>query len=83
VATASIGYPVDLMNKVRKGLAMDGPAYLHIHAVCPKGWQFPPDKTIEVAKLAVQTGMFQLYEYETVNTNSLLTSRSGSLSPNI
>jgi len=64
VATASIGYPVDLMNKVRKGLAMDGPAYLHIHAVCPKGWQFPPDKTIEVAKLAVQTGMYQLYEYE-------------------
>lgn len=64
VATGSIGYPVDLMNKVRKGLAQDGPAYLHLHATCPKGWQFPADKTIEMAKLAVQTGMFQLYEYE-------------------
>ncbi|CEP67331.1 Thiamin diphosphate-binding fold [Moorella glycerini] len=64
VATASIGWPVDLMNKVRKGLNQEGPAYIHIHAPCPKGWQFPADKTIEMAKLAVQTGMFQLYEYE-------------------
>ncbi|MGI9951729.1 thiamine pyrophosphate-dependent enzyme [Moorellaceae bacterium AZ2] len=64
VATASIGWPVDLMNKVRKGLNVEGPAYIHIQAPCPKGWQFPPNKTIEMAKLAVQTGMFQLYEYE-------------------
>ncbi len=64
VATASIGYPVDLMNKVRKGLSMEGPAYLQIHATCPKGWQFPADQTIKMAKLAVQTGMYQLYEYE-------------------
>ncbi|HBT46554.1 MAG TPA: pyruvate ferredoxin oxidoreductase [Peptococcaceae bacterium] len=64
LATASIGWPVDLMNKVRKGLNAEGPAYLHIQAPCPKGWQFPPNKTIEMAKLAVQTGMFQLYEYE-------------------
>nr|WP_246110746.1 thiamine pyrophosphate-dependent enzyme [Thermosediminibacter litoriperuensis] len=64
VATASIGWPVDLMNKVRKGLNQKGPAYLHIHAPCPKGWQFPASKTVEMAKLAVETGMFQLYEYE-------------------
>jgi pyruvate/2-oxoacid:ferredoxin oxidoreductase beta subunit len=64
VATASIGYPIDLMNKIRKGLSMDGPAYVQIHATCPKGWQFPADQTIKMAKLAVQTGMFQLYEYE-------------------
>ena len=37
-ATASVGYPVDLMNKVRKGLAFEGPAFLHLHSPCPKGW---------------------------------------------
>ncbi len=62
LATASIGYPLDLMNKVRKGINAKGPAYLHIHAPCPKGWSFPSDKTVELAKLAVDTGMFQLYE---------------------
>ncbi len=64
LATASIAYPIDLMNKVRKGLNAQGPAYLHIQAPCPKGWQFDSDKTIEMAKLAVDTGMFQLYELE-------------------
>ncbi|MEW6243892.1 MAG: thiamine pyrophosphate-dependent enzyme [Bacillota bacterium] len=62
LATASLAYPIDLMNKVRKGLNAQGPAYLHIHAPCPKGWQFPSDQTINIAKLAVETGMFQLYE---------------------
>lgn len=64
VATASIAYPVDLMNKVRKGLNQDGPAYVHIHAICPKGWVFPCNKIIEVGKLAIQTGMYALYEIE-------------------
>jgi len=64
VATASIAYPVDLMNKIRKGLNRPGPAYIHIHAICPKGWVFPCNKIIEVGKLAVQTGMYALYEIE-------------------
>lgn len=64
LATASLAFPLDLMNKVRKGLNAEGPAYLHIHAPCPKGWQFDADKTIDMAKLAVDTGMFQLYELE-------------------
>lgn len=64
VATASIAYPVDLMNKVRKGLNKDGPAYVHIHAICPKGWVFPANKIIEIGKLAIQTGMYQLYEID-------------------
>ncbi len=64
LATASISYPVDLMNKVRKGLNADGPAFLHLHAPCPKGWSFPADQTVEMGKLAVETGMFQLYELD-------------------
>lgn len=63
-ATASIAYPVDLMNKVRKGLAFEGPAFIHLHTPCPKGWTMPSNRTIDVAKLAVQTGMWFLYEIE-------------------
>jgi pyruvate/2-oxoacid:ferredoxin oxidoreductase beta subunit len=62
LATASIAYPLDLMNKVRKACNAEGPAFLHIHAPCPKGWSFPAEKTVKLAKLAVDTGMFQLYE---------------------
>ncbi|KLU62000.1 pyruvate synthase subunit PorB [Peptococcaceae bacterium CEB3] len=64
LATASLAYPLDLMNKVRKGLNAEGPAFLYVHAPCPKGWSFPSDKTLEIGKLAVETGMFQLYELQ-------------------
>ena len=52
VATASVAYPVDLMNKVRKALNVKGPTFIHIHAPCPKGWKFDESKTIEMARLA-------------------------------
>jgi len=64
VATASVAYPVDLMNKVRKALNYQGPTFLHLHAPCPKGWLFNEAKTIEIAKLAIQTGMWVNYEWE-------------------
>ncbi len=63
VATASVAYPIDLINKVRKGLNVKGPAFLHIHAPCPKGWKFDESKTVEIARLAVETGMWNLYEW--------------------
>lgn len=63
-ATASVAYPVDLMNKVRKALAYEGPAFLHVQCPCPKGWMFPSDRTIELGKLAVETGMWHIYEIE-------------------
>lgn len=62
LATASLAYPLDLMNKVRRALNAEGPAFLHIHAPCPKGWIFPAHLTVDLGKLAVETGMWQLYE---------------------
>lgn len=62
VATASIAYPQDLISKVRKALSAGGPTFIHLLAPCPKGWGFPPDKTIYIGKLAVETGMWSLYE---------------------
>jgi len=64
VATACPSYPRDLVNKVIKGATTPGPAYLHILSVCPTGWRSPPDITIELGRLAVQTGIFPLYEVE-------------------
>ncbi len=64
VATASVAYPVDLINKVRKALNVVGPTFLHIHAPCPKGWKFDEAKTVELARLAIETGMWNMYEWE-------------------
>ncbi|OGO32124.1 MAG: pyruvate ferredoxin oxidoreductase [Chloroflexi bacterium RBG_16_56_11] len=62
VATATHGYPFDLMEKVRKAVATPGPAYVHILNVCPTGWRSATDTVIRQARLAVTTGVFPLYE---------------------
>ena len=64
VATACPSYPFDLMAKVARGAAIHGPAYVHILSVCPTGWRSAPDLTIRVGRLAVETGVFPLYEVE-------------------
>lgn len=64
VATACPSYPFDLMAKVAKGASIHGPAYVHILSVCPTGWRSATDLTIRVGRLAVETGMFPLYEVE-------------------
>ncbi len=64
VATACHSYPFDLMSKVTKGMAADGPAYIHILSVCPTGWRCSTDLTVKVGRLAVETGVFPLYEIE-------------------
>lgn len=64
VAQATVGYPVDLMNKVRKALNKKGSAFIHVHTPCPKGWRFEANRTIELAKLAIQTGMWINYEID-------------------
>ena len=64
VATACPSYPFDLINKVKKGAEVKGPAYVHILAVCPTGWRIATDMTVEIGRLAVETGIFPLYEVE-------------------
>jgi pyruvate ferredoxin oxidoreductase beta subunit len=64
VATASPSYPVDLIEKVQKAAATPGPAYVHILSVCPTGWRCPTDLSVRIGRLAVETGIFPLYEVE-------------------
>ncbi len=62
VATASISYPEDFMKKVKKAMEVDGPAYIHLQQPCTTGWGYAPAKTIELGRLAVETGSWILYE---------------------
>ncbi len=64
VATACPSYPFDLMDKVAKGVAVKGPAYIHVLSACPTGWRLPTNLAVEIGRLAVQTGIFPLYEIE-------------------
>ncbi len=62
VATACPSYPFDLMEKVKKGARTPGSAYIHVLAVCPTGWRSASDLSIRLGRLAVETGIFPLYE---------------------
>ena len=64
VATACPSYPIDLVEKVKKAARLKGPAYVHILSVCPTGWRLPPELSIKAGRLAVETGVFPLYEVE-------------------
>ncbi len=63
-ATASIAFLEDYEKKVKKALEIRGPKFILVQAPCPTGWRFPSNLTIEVAKKAVETGMWVLYEVE-------------------
>jgi len=63
-ATCSVGYPEDMIKKLRKAKEIRGPKFIQIFAPCPTGWRMQPEKTIEVCKLAVSTGAVPLYEVE-------------------
>jgi pyruvate ferredoxin oxidoreductase beta subunit len=62
VATATPYYWKDMLTKVRKGLEVEGPAFLHVFAPCPRGWRSEPAKSIEYSKLAVESCVFPVWE---------------------
>jgi len=64
VATACISHPQDLIKKVEKAKETDGPAYIHVLCPCPPGWGYDSSETVEIGELAVDTGMWVLYEVE-------------------
>lgn len=68
VATASLAYPTDMFRKFARAKEIEGTRYIEIHAPCPPGWKFPSSQTIEISRLAVQTGMWLLYEHENGKT---------------
>jgi pyruvate ferredoxin oxidoreductase beta subunit len=64
VASTSVGYPLDFMERVEKARDTRGPSYIHCHTPCPPGWGVDTKDMIKIAKLAVQTGFVKLFEIE-------------------
>ncbi len=64
-ATASIAFPEDMVRKFQKAKKLKGGSrFLHVLATCPPGWRVPSELSVKVARLAVQTNIFPLYEVE-------------------
>ncbi len=64
VATVCASYAVEMMNKVRRALTIGGPTFIHSLDPCPKGWDYDPMLSHELGELAIETGIFPLYEVE-------------------
>lgn len=64
IATASVGYPEDLIKKVKKAMGIKGTRFLHIYSPCPVGWKSRPEDTVKLARMVVQNGIFPLFEIE-------------------
>lgn len=57
----------DLITKSQKAFAADGPAFINVLSPCHRGWRYDMADTIAIAKLAVDTGFWPLYEVENGN----------------
>ncbi len=64
IASATVAYPQDFIKKFEKAKSIRGFKFIHLFIPCPPGHKFPESKSIEVSKLAVETGIFPLYEIE-------------------
>jgi pyruvate ferredoxin oxidoreductase beta subunit len=64
VATVVSSNAVDTLNKVRRALSIGGPTFIHSLNPCPKGWDYDPKYSQQIGELAVETGIWPLYEIE-------------------
>ena len=62
VSTACGSYGLDFNNKIRRALTIGGPTFIHSIDPCPKGWDYDPKYSHELGMLAVETGIWPLYE---------------------
>jgi pyruvate ferredoxin oxidoreductase beta subunit len=64
VATASVAFHADLRRKVKKAAEIEGAKYIQIHSPCVTGWGIDGKQTILSAKLAYETALYPIVEYE-------------------
>jgi len=75
-ASASVAYPADLQRKVRYAMGVEGPTFLVIHSPCPLGWRHDSAMTVEVARRAVECGLFPLVELERGEVTNIMPIRN-------
>ena len=74
VATATVDDFRDLQRKVKTALSIEGPKYIHILAPCPLGWGHHGELTVQICRLAKDTGLFPIYEIvdgKTINVRKI------------
>lgn len=73
VAQGSPSHIFDLKKKAKKAFAVEGPAFINVLTSCPTNWKTPPEKSLDILKMAVETNFWPLYEVEngkwTLNVN--------------
>jgi pyruvate ferredoxin oxidoreductase beta subunit len=62
VGIGSVGYFREIAPMVKRAMAIRGPKFLQIHVTCPLGWRTDPAKTVDMARLAFECGLYPLYE---------------------
>jgi pyruvate/2-oxoacid:ferredoxin oxidoreductase beta subunit len=62
IATCSVAYPEDMIEKFRRAKAFRGTRYLHVFAPCPTGWKLAPELSVQMARKAVTSRVFPLLE---------------------
>jgi pyruvate ferredoxin oxidoreductase beta subunit len=72
VAQTTSGFPLDIEKKVKKALTIKGPRYIQILTPCVPGWIIDTSKTVKMGKLAAQTGLYPVIEYENGQLTSAL-----------
>ena len=61
-ATLSMAHPEDFARKMATALSMQGMRFLLIHSPCPTGWKSEPADSIDLVRIAVESGLFPVYE---------------------
>jgi pyruvate ferredoxin oxidoreductase beta subunit len=64
VAQAYVGNWNDFVTKVQKALAVNGPSFINILTPCRLGWNYKPEDTMILARLAVETCIWPAFEVE-------------------
>ncbi len=64
IATCSASYPLDFHDKLLKAKQISGLKYIHIQTPCPPGWGCDERMTVKIGRMAVESGLFELYEIE-------------------
>jgi len=64
VATSSVGFPREIVRKAKRALEFEGAKYLQVHSPCVTGWGIQGDQAVKIARLAFETGLYPLVEYE-------------------
>jgi pyruvate ferredoxin oxidoreductase beta subunit len=62
-ATVIGAEPADLAVKIERAKNLHGPRLILALSPCPTGWDYDPRYTVEIGRLAVQTGIWPLKEY--------------------